>query len=123
MKVWGRRSSVLTNHYHESKDVVQNDPKWPGKVFKSSKVWTLHNAIGHRLQYEARHLLVVIYLIHANESLQEPDHHDDEQGEEDERFLHHDFQHHEHGAEEAEGVQIKEQAHPEHRRREGKEVV
>ena len=68
-------------------------------------------------------ILIVVNLIKADEGLEEADDDNDEEGEEDQRFLHHDFDDHQHGAEKAKGVKVQEETHPEHRGRKGEEIV
>ena len=83
----------------------------------------MHDRVGHGLHDKGCDFCVVVDLIHSDESLEEADADDEEQGEEDEGFFHHDFEDDEHGAEEAIGVEVEEETHPEHGGGEGEEVV
>lgn len=106
----------LTNHDDKSKNIIQHDPKGRRELLEAAEIGALHHAVGHGLQDEGGDLGVVVDLVHADEGLQEADADDDEQREEDEGFFHHYFEDDEHGAEEAEGVEVEEEAHPEHGR-------
>lgn len=121
---WGIKENKLrTDHDYECEDVIENDAERGREIVEAVEIGGLHDAVQHRLHDEARHARIVINLIHTDESLQEANHDDNKQGKEDERFPHHNFQHDQHGAEESESIQIEEQAHPKHRRRESEEVV
>ena len=119
-----RRNRIkLTNHDHKRKNIIQHDPKRRGEILKPIKIRTPHDDIGHALQDESRDGFVIVDLVHADERLQEADDDDGEEGEEDEGFFHHDFEDDKHGAEEAKGVEVEEEAEVEHWGREGEEVV
>jgi hypothetical protein len=91
-----------------------------GELFEAVEFGTLHDGVQHGLDDEARvGELVVGRDVHADEGLQEAD----QEGEEDERLAHHDFEHNQHGAEEAVCVQVQQQSHVEHGRRRGQEIV
>lgn len=109
----------LTNHDDKREDVIQHDPERRREIFEALEVRALHDGIGHRLQDEARHGPVIIDLIHPNESLEETNDDDGEEGKEDEGLLHHDFENDEHGAEEADVVEVQEEAEVEHWSAEG----
>ena len=110
-------------HYDKSINIVQYDAKWRCEIIEATEIRRLHDAIDHCLDDKARDLARVFDLVHANERLEKADADHDEQGEENETLFHHDLQHHQHGTEEAEGVEIQQQAQPEHRSAEGEEVV
>lgn len=93
------------------------------KVLETVKFGGLHNGVQHGLNHKADVFQFSIREVQSYESLQEADHNDEEQCKEDERFPHHDLQNDQHGAEEAESVEVQQQAHPEHGRCEGQEVV
>lgn len=61
--------------------------------------------------------------VETHERLQEANEHHKQQKEEDQGLAEHDFEYHQHGAEEAESIKVEQQAHPEHGRCEGEEVV
>ena len=96
----------LTNHDHEREDVVEYQSERWCEIVKSFKVGTLHDTIQHCFEDKARHIRIVVHLIHTDECLKKPDHDDNEQRKENKRFLHHHFQYDEHGAEEAKRIQI-----------------
>ena len=118
-----REREELTNHNNKREDIIKNDPKRRRELLEPGEIRGLHHAIGHGLQDESRHLGIIVHLVHSYKRLQEAHHDDDQQREENKRFLHHDLQHDEHGAEEAECVEVEQQAHPEHGCAEGEEVV
>ena len=118
-----KRGGKLTDHNNKRKNIIKDNPKRWGELLEPGEIRRLHHAVGHGLDDEARHFGIIVHLIHADEGLQKAHHDDDQQREENEGFLHHDFQHDEHGAEEAEGVEVQQQAHPEHGCAEGEEVV
>jgi len=114
----------LTDRDNKVKDIIQDNAKWRRKILEASEIRTLHDAVDHRLHDEARHLpVILVRLVHTNESLQKPDHDDEQQREEDQRLFHHDLQHHQHRPEEPERIEVEKQAHPEHGRAEGQEII
>jgi hypothetical protein len=95
-----------------------------GKVVKSFELGRLHDGVQHGLHDEADvvHNLILSD-VKTHERLEEANKDNKQQKEEDERLAEHDFQHHQHGAEEAESIKVEQQTHPEHGRCEGEEVV
>lgn len=116
--------ALLTDRDNKVENIIQDNAERRCKLLEACEVWTLHDAVDHRLHDEARHLSVILVrLVHANERLQKPDHDDEQQREEDQRLFHHDLEHHQHRPEEAERIEVKKQAHPEHGRAEGQEII
>lgn len=117
-------AGTATHHDDKGKAVVKNDAERVPKSIESAKVRTLHDGIGHNLHDEPRVVHdIVVGNVHAKESLEETNDDNNQERKEDDGLLHHDLQDHQHGAEEAEGVQVQHQADPEHWRAEGQEVV
>ncbi len=113
-----------TNHNHKGEDIVQYNPKRWGELLEPSKIWTLHHTVRHRLQDErCCFRRIIICLVHSDECLQEPYHHDHEERKENQRLLHHHLQHYQHRPKESKGIQIQQQPHPEHRRAECEEII
>ena len=95
-----------------------------GKVVESFKLRRLHDGVQHGLHDEADVVHDLVFgNVETHERLEEADKDDKQQKEEDEGLAKHDFQHHQHGAEEAESIKVEQQTHPEHGRCEGEEVV
>ncbi len=121
--VEGNQDVEEDDHDDEGEDVVEDEAEGVLEVVEAVKVRGLHDGVGHGLDDEGGDVLVVVDLVEADEGLEEADHDDDEEGEEDEGFFHHYFYDDEHGPEEPEGVEVEEEAHPEHGRGEGEKVV
>lgn len=107
----------------ESEDVVENQSERRGKVVESTKLGTAHDGVDHGLNDEIGSIQFLIFLIQTDKGLQETDTNEEQESKEDERFLHHDLKHDQHGSEKAEGVKVEKQTAPEHRCGEGEEVV
>ncbi|TLS26982.1 hypothetical protein PpBr36_04011 [Pyricularia pennisetigena] len=112
------------DHDDEGEEVVEYDAERVAKLFKAAKVGALHERVGHGLDDEARVAQgVVVCVVEADEALEEADDDDGEQREEDDGLLHHDLENDQHGAEEAERVEVQQQPDPEERRADGQKVV
>ena len=95
-----------------------------GEVIEAVELGRLHDGVEHGLHDEADVVHDLVFgNVKTHKSLQETDKHNEEEQKEDERLAEHDLEDNEHGTEEAESIEIEEQAHPEHRRCERQEVV
>jgi hypothetical protein len=93
------------------------------EIIEAFELGGLHDCVEHSLDDEARVRSKIVGHVHTDKSLEKADHDHEEQQKKDERLAHHDLEHYQHGAEESEGVDIQQQSHPEHGRREGQKVV
>ena len=86
------------------------------KLLEATEVRALHEGVGHGLKDEGGITkVVVVYIVQANEGLQETYDDNEQQRKENDRLFHHDLQYNQHGTEEAETVEVEQQTHPEHR--------
>jgi hypothetical protein len=94
------------------------------EIVEAVELGRLHDCVEHGLHDKADVVHNLVFGdVKTHERLQKSDKHDEEEQEKDERLAEHNLKDDEHGAEEAESIEVEEQTHPEHGRCEGKEVV
>jgi hypothetical protein len=113
-----------TYHDNKGKAVVENQPKRMAKLLEPIEFRTLEDSLEHGFDDEPDVIgAKIIGQIETDKSLQETNVDNDEQGKEDDRLLHHDFENDEHGAKEAEAVEIEQETGPKQGRHECQEIV